>query len=252
MTNIDYAFVTGVGRSGTTFLSHLLSNCKGATIHHEYERTREFQLLSWYLGKTYSIPYLKVLKEDIESKNSSASKFVEVNGGYRHCINELCEVFQTEKVFHLVRNPKDVVRSLYTRRDERNVHFIPKTETEIEWWLKADKFSRICWNWKTDTELLINEGLDILLFEKIISDYDYFKTNLLDKIGLTMDKGSWQNEVQVKKNKTKSKLYRFLYAKYKGKGFVEDRLPKYEDWSDDYKHKFNEICGDTMLKLGYE
>ncbi|RCT55351.1 hypothetical protein [Winogradskyella sp. KYW1333] len=252
MNGIKYAFVTGVGRSGTTFLSHLLSHCKDANVHHEFERTREFQLLSWYLGTSYCRPYLEKLKAEIEADNLKNDRFIDVNGGYRHCTDALEEVFNTKEIFHMVRHPKAVVRSLYTRRDERNVHFVPKTESEIEWWIKSDKFSRICWNWKTDTELLLEKGLDVLHFEKIISDYDYFKIHLLDKVGLYMDESSWQNAVGVKKNKTKSKVYRFLYAKYKGKAFVEDRLPEFEDWPYDYKKTFTDICGETMTKLGYE
>ena len=252
MNDIKYSFVTGVGRSGTTFLSHLLSNCSEAKTHHEYERTREFQLLSWYIGEPYAKPFLENQKKEIEKNNNDINRFIDVNGGYRHCVDELEDVFNPDKIFHLVRNPKDVVRSLYTRRDDKKTHFVPKQKSDIEWWLGADKFSQICWNWKTDTEILLDKGLDVLHFEKIISDYDYFKAKLLDKIDLNMDKSVWEEEVVIKKNKTKSKLYRFLYAKYKGKQFVEERLPKYEDWSEDNKAKFTEICGNTMTKLGYE
>ena len=67
-----------------------------------------------------------------------------------------------------------------------------------------------------------------------------------------MDLLSWQNIIAVKKNKTKSKIYRYLYAKVKGKQFVEERLPRYDNWSEEYKTIFMDICGDTMLKLGYE
>lgn len=252
MNEIKYVFVTGVGRSGTTFLSNLLSNCSEAKTHHEYERSREFQLLSWYIGKSYAKPFLENQKKQIEKNSYGFNKFIDVNGGYRHCVDELEYVFSPIKIFHLVRNPKDVVRSLYTRRDDENIHFAPKQESEIKWWLEADKFSQICWNWKKDTEILLDKGLDLLHFEKIISDYDYFKNNLLDKIELKMDKSVWEDKVVIKKNKTRSKLYRFFFAKYKGKKFVGTRLPQYEEWSEDYKKKFTEICGGTMLKLGYE
>ena len=67
-----------------------------------------------------------------------------------------------------------------------------------------------------------------------------------------MDLETWQKEVAVKRNKTKPKLYRYLYAKIKGKQFIETRLPKFNDWPEDYKAIFKDICGDTMLKLGYE
>jgi hypothetical protein len=252
MSKINYIFITGFGRSGTTFLSHLLSQCSNARAFHEYVGNREFELLSWYIGKSYSKPYLENQKNRIEQDPQITNQFIDVNGAYRNCINEVEDVFKPLKIFHLVRDPRDVVRSLYTRRDDKKVHFLPIDETDIKWWLSANKFSQICWNWKTETELLLEKKLDILHFEKITGDYNYFKSNLLDKIGLNMDLLSWQNIIAVKKNKTKSKIYRYLYAKVKGKQFVEERLPRYDNWSEEYKTIFMDICGDTMLKLGYE
>ena len=188
----------------------------------------------------------------IEKKKKNDLKFLDVNGAYRNCINELDEVFKPTKIFHLVRDPKDVIRSLFTRRDDRKVHFVPKNEDDIKWWLNADKFGQICWNWNTETKALLKKDLDILYFEKIIGDYDYFKNELLEKVGLSMEFNTWKSIVSVKKNKTKPKLYRYLYAKLKSKQFIEEILPKYENWSNDQKKVFNDICGDTMLKLGYE
>lgn len=252
MSKLNYIFITGFGRSGTKFLSHLLSHCSEASAYHEYVGNREFELLSWYLGKPYSKPYLENQKSKIEQATHSANKFIDVNGAYRNCVDEVEEVFKPLKTFHLVRDPRDVVRSLFTRRDDAKVHFVPKNEADIKWWLTADKFSQICWNWNTETELLLEKNLDILHFEKILSDYNYFKSNLLNKIDLEMDLETWQNQVVVKKNKTKPKLYRYLYAKIKGKQFVEERLPKYDNWPENYKSIFMDICGKTMLKLGYE
>ena len=67
-----------------------------------------------------------------------------------------------------------------------------------------------------------------------------------------MDLETWQNHVGQKKNKTKPKFYRFLYSKIKGKQFVEERLPKYNNWPEEYKTIFMEICGNTMREVGYE
>lgn len=252
MSNIRYIFVTGFGRSGTTFLSQLLSRCEETKSFHEFIGNREFELLSWYLGRTYTKPYLEYQKVKIENDQSINDIFIDVNGAYRNCVDEVEDVFRPEKVFHLVRDPRDVVRSLYTRRDDKKVHFVPKNESEIQWWLTADKFSQICWNWKTETEFLLEKNLDILYFEKIRGDYDYFKINLLDKVGLKMNRNVWEKEITIKRNSTKPKFYRYLYSKIKGKHFVKERLPKFDDWPQKYKSEFMDICGDTMLKLGYE
>ena len=155
MEKIDYIFITGFGRSGTSFLSHLLSKCDGVNSFHEYIGNREFELLSWYLGKKYTIPYLKQQKLIIEKNNLISGKFVDVNGAYRNCIEDVIEVFNPLKTFHLIRDPRDLVRSLYTRRDNKKVHFIPKNEDDIKWWINSDKFSQICWNWNTERSYLI-------------------------------------------------------------------------------------------------
>ena len=82
--------------------------------------------------------------------------------------------------------------------------FVPKNEDDIKWWLSSDKFGQICWNWNAETKTLLKNGLDIIYFEKIIGDYDYFKKiELLDKIGLNMDFYTWKNIVSVKKIKPK-------------------------------------------------
>ena len=66
MSKINYIFITGFGRSGTKFLSHLLSQCSEAKTFHEYVGNREFELLSWYIGKSYTKPYLENQKIKIE------------------------------------------------------------------------------------------------------------------------------------------------------------------------------------------
>ena len=58
-----YAFVTGMGRSGTKFLSSLLSIDNNAISNHEYIGNREYWLLSWYLGNIYQNVILKNAKK---------------------------------------------------------------------------------------------------------------------------------------------------------------------------------------------
>ena len=204
MNKKKYIFITGFGRSGTKFISHLLSQCNDVSSFHEYVGNREFELVSWYLGESYTKPYLEKQKIRIENDTRIGQKFIDVNGAYRNCVDQLENVFEPFKIFHLVRDPRNVVRSLYTRRDDKKVHFVPKNTIDIKWWLEADKLSQICWNWKTETELLLKRDLDIIQFERIITDYDYFKTNLLDKIDLEMDFKKWKREVSIKKKPDKT------------------------------------------------
>ena len=172
---MEYIFITGMPRSGTTFIGRLLLNgIENATTFHEHIGNREFAILSYYMGKEYTETFLKNEKQKIESKFTS-KLFIDVNGALRNSVPEVINIFKPKNIYHLIRNPKNVVRSLYTRRSEKRVHWLPKDKEGIKWWLNADKFSRICWNWVDTTQNLLKQETNIIIFEKIISDYNYFE-----------------------------------------------------------------------------
>jgi len=249
---MDYVFFTGMGRSGTKFLTSLLGQIPKVHSVHEHIGSREFWLLSWYLpGTDYAIPYFERAKKQIE-KEFGDGIFIDINGYLQNSVPELKEVFKPVKVFHFVRNPKAVVRSYFTRRNDADIHLIPKTRQEIENWMDNDKFYQVCWNWASTTNSLLDQNTDLIIFEKVTTDYDYFKSQILQPLGLILSKEVWEKGVSTKVNKTQSKTYRWLYAKIKGKPFVDEILPAYNEWPDSYKKLFNEICGPAMKRCGYQ
>lgn len=146
-----YIFVTGMGRSGTTTFAKLLTAITSAEVRHEYIGNREFWLLSWYLsGEVYSKPFLQREKRKIDSMFSKPV-FIDVNGYLQCSTTEIEKVFRNVRIFHLVRDGRDVVRSLYLRRSENRIHLIPKNREEISKWMDADRFCQICWNWNSTT-----------------------------------------------------------------------------------------------------
>lgn len=177
---MQYFFVTGMGRSGSKFLSTLLQANDGICAKHEFIGNREFALLTWYLeGQDYTFQYLKRAKREIDKDMRQCHTFIDVNGGLRNSVPELFKVFKPTRIYHLVRNPKKVVRSIFIRRNEMNIHEIPKEKANIEWWLDANKFSRICWNWKNTTEKLLSQNTCLIKFEEIIFNYEYCYEKLL-------------------------------------------------------------------------
>lgn len=242
-----------MGRSGTTFIANLLNNVEDISVEHEFIGNREFWLLSWYLGgNDYAQPFLERSKATIENQFNKKKLFIDVNGYLQNCVAELRIVFKPKVIFHLVRDGRDVVRSIYTRRSEKDIHLIPKSRNEIYQWVDMDKFAQICWNWRTTTEYLLESDTKMIKFEEIIGDYGYFKNNLLDTLDVNISESLWKNRINIKHNKTSSKLYRYLYAKIKGKEFIADRLPRYENWTDRQREIFHELCGSTMNKVGYK
>jgi hypothetical protein len=245
-----YIFITGLGRSGTSFLTRLLSGHPNVYAGHEYIGNREFWLLSWYLGSAYSKEYLQRAKVSIEL-NFNESTFIDVNGRLQNCVPELKHIFQTESVLHLVRDPRKVVRSLYMRRNDSNVHLVPKNQTELSRWMDEDKFYQVCWNWARTTEQLLDLGIPLLNFEKLIGDYKYCKVNLMDVAGIQIDEETWKARSAEKVNKTLPKWYRYLYSRAKGKTFVQDVLPDFEAWTPHQKNVFFDVCGPAMERAGY-
>ncbi len=247
---MKYAFVTGMGRSGTKFLGSLLKLDPKVYATHEYLGNREFWLVSWYLGRTYAEVILKKGKQKIDAEIDKEI-FVDVNGYLADSTKSLNSVFNQPKIFHLVRNPKKVVPSLMIRRDDKGIHKIPKTQNEIESWVDMSKLEQVCVNWVQTTEDLLKTDAELLLFEKLTKDYEYISEKLLQPLGINISKEAYDNFKTKKVNKTRGFLYRFLYAKYKGKQNIEKTI-LFDDLTENQKARFNAICGPTMKKLGYK
>lgn len=247
---MKYAFVTGMGRSGTKFLSAMLALDKNICSHHEYFGNREYWLLSWYLGNTYAKPFLEY---QIQQKKGNFNKdlFIDVNSYLSSSVETLNEVFDNPHIFHLVRNPKKVVPSIMTRRDDKRTHKIPKTELDIKKWVGMSKLEQVCTNWVQTTENLLNSNTTLLKFESLTTDYDYVKNTLLEPLGIDIPKDKYEVFKTKKINKTRGELFRFLYAKYKGKNFVAENFT-FDDLSNQEKTIFYDICGNTMAKLNYD
>lgn len=247
---MNYNFVLGMGRSGTKFLSEFLSLNSEVYATHEFVGNREYWLMTWYLGSSYSKTFLLRERERI-NKEVNADVFIDVNSYLADSYNELNEVFDTPNIFHLVRNPKKVVPSIMTRRHEGSIQKLPKTQDKIEEWLIMSDLEKVCYNWVQVTEDLLSKNAILLQFEKLVTDYNYVKKNLLEPIGISISENEYSTFKSKKVNKTKSVLYRYLYAKYKGKNFVKSNY-SFENFTAKEKESFYRICGATMEKLGYK
>ena len=249
--DLNYLFITGLGRSGTTFLADLLNTVDNVSAGHERIGNREYWLLSWYLGSNYSVPFLNREKAKIEEKHSDSQTYIDVNSYLQNSTSQLKSVFGTENILHLVRNPKEVVRSIYTRRNDFDIHLLPKTEAEVSEWLAADRFYQVCKNWAIAVDQLLENNIPVIQFEKVTSDFAYLKDNLLSPYNIDLTQTQWSEAKSKKANKTPNKAYRFLYAKVKGKQFQADELGKINTWPLEYQQIFCDLCEHRSTKLGY-
>lgn len=248
---LNYLFVTGLGRSGTTFLANLLSGVPRITSDHERIGDREYWLLSWYLGGNYSVPYLQREKSVIDSKFSEKTLYVDVNSYLQNSVPQVREVFGSSSVLHLVRDPKEVIRSIYTRRNDNDIHLLPKDESQIRNWLEKDRFYQVCLNWKLAIEQMVEHNVEPVKFEELTTNYQYISEKLLKPYNISLSEGEWQQAKAKKANKTPSKPYRYVYAKLKGKQFQKDELGKFDSWTVEYQNIYNDVCAELAEKLGY-
>jgi hypothetical protein len=247
---MKYVFITGMGRSGTKFLGSFFGIDTNVYSTHEYIGNREYWLASWYLGGKYSKVILKRAKTKIESEINKAV-FMDVNAYLADSTESLKEVFDNPMIFHLVRNPKKVVPSLMIRRDDKGIHKIPKTEHEIEAWTKMSKLEQVCVNWVQTTEDLLKSDADLLQFENLIKDYNYLSEKVLTPLNINVSQEQYNGFKSKKINKTRGWLYRYFYAKYKGKQQTSKTIT-FDDFDEKQREQFYAICGPTMVKLGYK
>ena len=252
---MNFSFITGMGRSGTKFISSLIALDKNVISYHEHFGNREYWLASWYLGNMYSVQFLKKQKlNTLSSLNNenipNETMLVDSNSYLQDSIDAVNLVFESPKIFHLVRDPRKVIPSLINRRSDRRMHKIPKNEIGISNWLGMNKLEQVCTNWAETTQELLNSSAETIKFEKCINDYSYVDKVLFKPLGLKIDKNKYNLLKSKKINKTRGKLYRYLYAKLKGKHFINTNI-KFSDLKNDELEIFYDICGKVMNDLNY-
>lgn len=233
-------------------LAGMLREVPNLDARQEYihDGDRHFHALSWYLGDVYTRPYLERARRRIEAEHHDEC-FADVNAGLQCSVDALKAVFEPDEVFHLVRDPREVVRSIYVRRPAHRTPLIPPRADAIERCLDGDKFTYMCMQWAEVTRTLVQQGTRLIRLEQIVRDYEYVRRELLQPLGLSLPRQAWEKQVSIKVNRTHSPAYRYLYSKLRGKAYVSDRLPPFAEWPPEYKREFHEICGEAMQMVGY-
>lgn len=225
-------FITGMGRSGTKFLSNLLNQCDDTLVLHEPVPLDRHKYVECFNDEDKSSKYIeKIRKNIIIDKSKDIKNYGEVNSFLRRHVVALKESFPEAKFLHLVRDGRDAVKSIYARRT-----FISKAPAPAPegGWKKQSRFEKICWYWNIDNVYLAKHIDKYVNLERIVSDYDYFKKNVLDFLGLELSKEKWDSIRKIQLNATKV-----------------HKLEGYKNWTKQQKRIFSNICGETMSKLGY-
>jgi len=143
----------------------------------------------------------------------------------RHC-KTLKELMPQARIFHLIRNGKDVLRSLMSRElfafnDPMAQYIHPSTgDPYNNLWGEMTRFEKLCWMWSADNRMMREHLKHTIKFELLLNDYDYFKTKIIDFLEISIDVDTWNKCVTVVKIHT---------PKY--------RMPAYDNWSKQQKYK---------------
>lgn len=238
-----FIFILSIGRSGTKFLANLLDKSENAYIVHEPVRSDFRAYQAAFHDETNADFYIKKFRKKeiyLRAKERDIEIYGEVNSLLRRFINALKKHFSSVELVHLVRDARDTIRSMYSRKafkpDDPNTRYIyPKNNDPFrEKWTKMDRFEKLCWYWKTENEYLDKNIEKIIKFEDLISNYKVFKNDLILPFGLKISKKRWQEEVNRPKNITKN------YT-----------LPHWSQWKEERLEVFNNICGELMKKFKY-
>ena len=238
-------FGFGLIRSGTTFLANFLNQTvPDAVIGHEVNVVDYWYyplaLQSGAEAEKYIREYR--LPEIFYRMHSwQGNLYGEINPFLRRHCRALQKHLPQATFFHVVRDGRKVVRSIMSRqtldRTDPVGHLIhpPPGDPYAGTWKKMSRFEKICWLWQSDNRYLRESAGATVSFERVITDWDYFKRNLADPIGIHISQEVWQT-----------------YSKRVGNPTPAFRIGPWSSWSSLERDQFTAICGDEMRACGYE
>jgi Sulfotransferase domain len=105
-------FIFSTGRTGTLFLSHVLSSLPTTFSEHEawFRALRIWQELV-FRGKFLFLSKLLIPSFDVLKLRKNIFFQFQINPPFKSCINELVNYFPNATYIYLVRDPRDYVRS---------------------------------------------------------------------------------------------------------------------------------------------
>jgi hypothetical protein len=237
-------FVLAIGRSGSMFLSHLLSRSSGASVCHEPVLADFAAYPRAYFDEEAAQTYLRQFRKEeiyLRLRGKGVRIYGEVNTNLRRHCKALRREFPNSALLHLVRDGRDVVRSIMSRRTFKlwdPVTSLIHPKEEDLWrsaWPRMSRFERCCWYWMVENRYLRTCADKTVRFENLLSDYGYLRRNIVDPLSLHISRDQWRSAVKRPKNTTK---------RY--------RIPHWSHWDADMRDAFDKICGEEMQRNEYE
>jgi hypothetical protein len=236
-------FVLAIGRSGTKFLADLLANAEGAYVVHEPVK-EDFQAYQdAFHNNAKARNYIERFRKKeiyLRARGKQIDTYGEVNSVLRRHYNALSEAFPQANFIHLIRDGREVIRSMMSRKtmtsEDLNTRLIhpKKGDSWRKQWPTMTRFEKLCWYWRAENYYLRNSIRYTVQFEKLISSYNYFKEKLLDVLQLSIKEDVWQAAINIPKNAT-----------------IQYQFQHWSNWDAKQREAFEKICGTEMKENGY-
>jgi len=238
-----FFFILGFGRSGTAFMAHFLDQARGAYVFHEPVLEDFYAHMRAHYSLTTGESYIQGFRKKeiyLRTRGLTPGVYGEANSNLRCHAHAIKKAFPEAAILHLVRDGREVVRSHVSRRTmtiknpfSMQMHPVKSDKWSTEW-PNMDRFARMCWYWQEENSRLRSAIGKTIQFEKILSSYEYFRSEVLEACHIHIDKKEWEMAVASPRNITSN-----------------FQMPKWEDWTPEQQNTFKEICGDEMAKCGY-
>jgi len=236
--------ITSTGRTATKWLAALLHTADGACVVHEPVPNEQYFHVQAICAPETAAAYLtefRLREMALRICEQDPAVYGEVNSALRFHIKALKELVPEFRLIHLVRDGRDVVRSVLTRRNgsrrlkQYNQLKPPIIDEHTARWDKLTEFEKVCWGWQCENRLMREHMPLHARFEDIVSSYELFAQQILEPLGLNIEKRVWESAVQRPANETKR------YA-----------VESWNDWPREQKDRFIRMCGKEMKKYGYD
>jgi len=228
------------------WLARLLNRCDGAYVAHEPVVEETWAHRDAIEDPRCAVDYLRRfrIKEICLRVREEAPRcrvYGEVNGTLRRHIVALREVLPAATLIHVVRDGREVVRSLCNRGTYSGGHpvygdFVPKPVDRVSRnWPRVSEFQRACWIWQHENSYMRAHVPHLARFEDIVSSYEAFADRILRPLDLSLPRGVWEGARGEPENR--SETYAF---------------PGWSEWSRAQREQFMTICGEEMRAYGYD
>ena len=235
--------ITSTGRTGTRWLATLLNLAPGACVAHEpvpnEHRTHAGLLTDPESPHRYLYTFrLRDMAQ--RCREADARIYGEVNSVLRFHLAALRQLLPTIRIIHLVRDGRDVVRSIINRQQTRAwdnpLHRLtpPPVDAYARRWHALTPLERTCWGWQFENALIASQADATVRIEDINASHTCLQTQILDPLGLTLQPADWVAHARQPQNSTRTW-----------------QVAAWEQWPESDRRVFRTICTAAMQRYGY-